>query len=61
MKINIKKYQNGGGVNPPFVYYKPVDYKAQEQQETSSEQPKAKEASSGSLDDKQLFDMVQVS
>ena len=59
MKINIKKYQNGGGVNPPFVYYKPVDYKAQEQQETSSEQPKAKEASSGSLDDKQLFDMVQ--
>ena len=59
MKINIKKYQNGGGVNPPFVYYKPVDYKAQEQQETSSEQPKAKETSSGSLDDKQLFDMVQ--
>ena len=60
MKILINKYQNGGAVNPPFVYYKPVDYNPQQQE--AQEAPKEKvstEKASGGLDDKQLFDMVQ--
>ena len=58
MKILINKYQNGGTTNPPFVYYKPVDYNPQPQ-ETAPKEKASTEKTSGGLDDKQLFDMVQ--
>ena len=59
MKVKINKYQNGGTTNPPFVYYKPVDYQPPQQQQ-EQETPKTKDTSSeGDLNNKQLLDMVQ--